>query len=145
MWAFEPTDEYIRARKRYAKKRPNELAAVHDNLEAYKKYLDLGVNPLNAKFGFLHDERRGVFAVDQRTSNSPSDRKKTKLAQTRFYFYPEVETKTIFLLTIGDKSSQQDDVRRCHEYVESRRKQVHDESNRNEIFKPEGISPPDSQ
>ena len=145
MWTFEPTDEYIRARKRYAKHRPDEVAAAHDNLNAYKQYLDLGANPLNAKFGFLHDERRGVFAVDQKTSNSPSDRKKTKLAQTRLYFYPEVETKTIFLLTIGDKNSQQDDVRRCHEFVKSRREEQQDESNRKKIRDPDGSSPPDNR
>ena len=145
MWTYEPTNEYIRVRKRYAKKRPNELAVVHDNLAAYRTYLDLGTNPLNAKFGFLHDERQGVFAVDQKANNSPSNRKKVKLAQTRFYFYPETETKTIFLLTIGDKNSQQNDVRRCHEFVKSRRKELQDESHREKILKPEATSPPDSQ
>ena len=143
MWTIEPTDEYIRARKWYAKKRPRETSAVHDNLEAYIKSLNLGTNPLNAKFGFLHDERRGVFAVDQRTNNSPSDAKKLKLSQTRLYFYPEVETGNIYLLTIGDKNSQQDDVRRCHEFVEDRRKELQDEGNRQKVREPERPSTPD--
>ena len=78
MWTIAPTDEYIRARKWYAKKLPKKLAVVHDNLEAYKTYLDLGTNPLNANFGFLHDERQGAYAVDQKTNNSSAELKKRK-------------------------------------------------------------------
>lgn len=140
MWTYEPTDEYGRRRKRFAKKQPKELAAAHDNLDAYFQALEMGANPLNiSSLGYVHDEGRGVYAVDQKLNNSAAIEgvKKRKLNPIRLYFYPEIESRKIWLLTIGDKESQQGDVTRCHQFVERRRREIKDGTDKQNIHEPQ--------
>jgi hypothetical protein len=39
------------------------------------------------------------------------------LAATRLYVYPDVEAETLYLLTLGDKSTQADDIQDCKQFV----------------------------
>ena len=66
-------------------------------------------------YGFLHAEPSGVIAIDQTGG--------VKLAATRLYVYLEVETETLYLLTLGDKSTQKDDIKDCKSFV----KQIKDD------------------
>lgn len=134
IWHIEETDEFQRRRKHYAKKRPDELAVAICNLEAYELALRLGGKPLNlSRLGYVHDERHGVYAVDESKNNTKDPRlKKKKLAVTRLVFYPEVETETLWLLTISE-GHQSDEIQACHKFVASRRellKKEQDEANR---------------
>jgi hypothetical protein len=115
MWQLIPTAEYQRRHKRYEKDHPRELQAVLSNLDTYKAALDAGTNPLQVRAGFIHPERRGVVAIDQKGGGP-------KLAQTRLYVYPETTTETLYVLTLGDKRSQRDDIKYCHWFVEQLRK-----------------------
>jgi hypothetical protein len=123
MWKLELTDEYERRHKRYAKNHPRELQAVLDNLDTYFKSLEAGVNPLQIKHGFLHNEPLGVVAIDQKGGGK-------NLAQTRLYVYPDTETEVLHVITLGDKRSQKkEDIPTCRVFVNSLRKerQVSDE------------------
>jgi hypothetical protein len=111
MWRVIRTDDFIRQAKWYAKKRQRELAAVTENLTDFLTWLDAGHLPRPLAFGFLHDEPAGVIAIDQ--SGAP-----TKLAATRLYLHVYVERETVYLLTIGDKRSQNDDIQHCKRFVE---------------------------
>lgn len=115
MWKLEQTDEYVRRHKRYVKNHPRELQAVLDNLDTYFKSLKAGVKPLQIKHGFLHPEPLGVVAIDQKGGGK-------KLAQTRLYVYPDTDTETLYVITLGDKRSQQDDIRTCRAFVNELRK-----------------------
>ncbi len=108
MWQVAETDEYERRHKRYRKKHPRELAAVLDNLDTYFRSLAAGVCPKQVKHGFMHNELHGVIAIDQKGGG-------VNLAQTRLYIYPERDT--LYLITMGDKQSQQDDLAICREFV----------------------------
>ncbi len=46
------------------------------------------------------------------------------LAQTRLYAYPEVASETLYVITLGDKRSQKDDIKTCQGFVEQLRKET---------------------
>jgi len=111
MWKTLQTDEFDRRFKRYEKKAPRELQAVLDNLDLFLEALKAGVKPKPPAFGFLHVEPSDVLAIDQKGGGN-------KLAQTRLYVYPDTTAKTLYLLTLGDKTSQREDIKNCKAFVE---------------------------
>ncbi len=110
MWKIRRTDEFERRLKRYEKKLPRELEAVLDNLDTYFKTLVSGTKPKQAVFGFVHAEPGDVVAIDQKGGGR-------SLAQTRLYVYPDVARETLYLITLGDKKSQRDDIAVCKDFV----------------------------
>ena len=64
MWNMEPTTQFEKDKKWYEKKRPDELAAVLNNLGRYIKQLNGSVNSRSFHAGYLHHEQHGVIAVD---------------------------------------------------------------------------------
>jgi len=80
------------------------------HLETYFQSLQSGCKPLQVSHGFMHTETHGAVALDARGL-------KPKGAQTRLYVYPDVETETLWLITIGDKVSQRDDNSTCREWI----------------------------
>ncbi|MDD5504588.1 MAG: hypothetical protein PHV77_04675 [Candidatus Omnitrophica bacterium] len=111
-WAIETTDVYERKYEQYEKKHPHELAAVIGNLDTYFKTLNEVNNPLQARGGFVHGEPDGIKAIDQKGGGQ-----KIKLQQTRLYVYPDITNKILYLITIGDKGTQRDDINLCREFV----------------------------
>lgn len=88
------------------------------NLDKYFTALKELNNPLQIKAGFIHKEPSGIKAIDQKGGGQ-----KVRLKQTRLYVYPDITTKTLYLLTIGDKTSQKrEDVKFSQEYVKGIRK-----------------------
>ena len=84
---------------------------MFDNLDTYMAALNNGVKPMQVvQLGFVHNETKGVHAID------PSPLKKGALA-TRLYVYPDQETETVHVLTVGDKNSQSTDVNDCSQWV----------------------------
>lgn len=111
-WFIEDTEVYQRRHSEYEKKHHNELVAVADNLDTYFKTLNRLGHPLQVKAGFIHNEPDGIKAIDQKGGGQ-----KVKLQQTRLYIYPDIDTRTVYLLTIGDKTSQREDIKFCRDYV----------------------------
>ncbi len=111
MWMVLPEDDYLRCHRWYEKKRPRELKAVLTNLDTLVTALQSGVRLQQIKVGFVHPEPAGVIAIDQRGVIRGS------LAETRLYTFPDEEDETLHLLTIGDKKSQPDDIKRSREFV----------------------------
>lgn len=110
MWQLRETEEYGRRLKQFAKKYRRELVAMLDNLDTYLQTLQAGVNPLQIRHGFTHAESHGAIAIDQKGAEG-------KPAQTRLYVYPDPDTQTLYLITIGDKKSQRDDNATCRELI----------------------------
>jgi hypothetical protein len=110
MWELEPTDEYERRLKWFARKRRRESQAVLDNLATYLEALRSGAKPQHRPFGFMHAEGYGVWAIDQKGGGG-------NLAQTRLYVYPDAEKEILHLITLGDKGSQQEDIKTCSNFV----------------------------
>jgi hypothetical protein len=110
MWKIKTTDEYQRRLKQFQKKRPRELAAVLDNLDTYHKALIGGTRPKQAVFGFVHAEPLDIVALDQKGGGA-------SLAQTRLYVYPDAAREILYIITLGDKKSQNDDIATCKDFV----------------------------
>jgi len=116
MWEQHPTKSYGIRLKRYKKKHKPELYAVLDNLDTLLKALQSGLKPLQATttFGFVHAEPNGVVSVDQK-GGGPN------LAQTRLYAYPDEQKEVLYLITLGDKNSQKDDIKSCASFIKALR------------------------
>ena len=92
---------------------------MHNNLDTFLAALNYGAKPEHARFGFIHTEPRGVLAIDQK-GGGPS------LKETRLYAYPDTETRLVHLITLGDKSSQEADIRYASEFVDHLHQQEED-------------------
>jgi hypothetical protein len=121
VWKLQPDDEFTRREKQYRKKRPRELKAVAYNLNRYFEALEHGTPPKQIQAGWIHPEPMDIVALDQKGANEAlGGKNKAKgLAETRLYVYPEVETEILHTITLGDKSTQSDDIQYSIQYVES--------------------------
>ncbi|MEY3528984.1 MAG: hypothetical protein RLZ70_52 [Verrucomicrobiota bacterium] len=111
MWKLQPAPSFERAKKRYEKKRPGELAAVLRNLGRLLERLNELPDCRAAHFGFLHTEPHGVWAIDQ---HGPS---KVRLQETRLYVFPSGRDMTLHIITVGNKNSQASDVQVAAAFV----------------------------
>lgn len=115
MWEAATTDAFERDQKHYRKKHPRELAAVLANLKRFIALLEVAPNAKAIiPTGYLHAEPAGVVAVDQRGGGAG-------LQETRLYTFPDDKTKTLWLITIGNKAEQPGDIQFCRKFVESLR------------------------
>jgi hypothetical protein len=69
-----------------------------------------GKKPKPFVYNFLHPEPSDVIAIDQKGAGA-------NIAATRLYVYPDTQTETLYLLTLGDKSTQSDDIQDCKAFV----------------------------
>ncbi len=102
-WNIKLTDKFEIRYEAFEEKYEEEIISAWDNLDAYLKALQGVDNPLKVNSGYIHIETKGMIAIDQ----TKADR---KLREIRLYIYPDVKTKTLLLLTIGDKRTQKKDI-----------------------------------
>lgn len=112
-WKLTRAGGFAARLNRFRKRYPKETAAVLVNLDRYFGMLKRGKLPREIRAGFIHSEKKGVIAIDQ----SGSDGRPTQL---RLYIHSR--DMTVHLITIGDKSSQQADIKDSHDYVSSLRR-----------------------
>jgi hypothetical protein len=90
MWAAEPTTAFQKDLKFYAKRHPNELAAVLRNVDRYLAQLNCSSNSKSVQAGYLHREPMGVVAVDQK-GGGPN------LQETRLYTFADEAKNVLYL------------------------------------------------
>lgn len=112
MWEIETTTQYERDLKWYDKKHPSELAAVLRNLDRYFKQLIVIGNATLIEAGYIHHEPHGVVAIDQKGGGKA-------LQETRLYAFANMEQNVLYLITIGNKDTQKNDIAICNSFVES--------------------------
>lgn len=102
--------------KRYAKKHGDEVAACFANLLKLRDSLNAGLTIAQAlTFGFFGSEGEDVYRIGQTRVKHAKE--------TRLYVYAKISGPDIQVLTIGDKDTQQEDIRRCHQIVRACREQ----------------------
>jgi UDP-N-acetyl-D-mannosaminuronic acid transferase (WecB/TagA/CpsF family) len=111
-WKLAPSEQYVKDQAWYAKKHPRELEAVANNLVRYLAQLNHAKNALCVQAGYIHPEGKGVVALDQKGGG-------TSLQETRLYVYAEDTTKTLHIITIGNKNEQSSDIKLAHSYLET--------------------------
>jgi hypothetical protein len=116
MWGIEQYTGFENQYKKFVKKHENEASAALSNLETYFQVLQTTNNVQAAnQQPFVHPEPEGMVAIDQR--GAKVDRKKGKLKAVRLYVYATVINQTLYLLGIGDKDSQKQDIETCRAKV----------------------------
>jgi hypothetical protein len=74
------------------------------------------------QFGFLHEEPKGIRAIDQSGGTLAIGKKRGKLDQTRLYTYAALESKVLHILCMGSKTDQAKEIRYATSVVDSIRK-----------------------
>lgn len=122
MWSLAYSTQWPRDVKHYQKKHARELAAVLHNLkERYLAMLNVCSNSKAVQAGFLHHEPDGIVAIDQKGGG-------TGLQETRLYTFADDKTNTLWLITIGNKDDQPDDIQFSRKFVESLKADSQDET-----------------
>jgi hypothetical protein len=111
-WMEVPTDLYVRRQEEYSKKRPKQLEAVLRNLARYKAMVVYQPIARLISSNFIHAEKKGIVALTEKGL-------KPKQPPTRLYVYPKQDSKTLYLITIGDKRTQSDDIQDCYQFLET--------------------------
>src|SRR5437879_3421061 len=106
MWTVKVSDEYERRLKRYGKNRPQETKFTLGNLELFLSALNAGASSRNVRVGFVHAEPGGVLAITERGAGKNA-------VPLRLYVYPDDANQTLYVITLGDKRSQDDDIQFC--------------------------------
>jgi hypothetical protein len=109
MWELAKVKGLENNLKKFDKKHPNETEAVLTNLQTA---LDV-LNETNSvqkvrELNFARKEPDGIIAFDSR--GVKLKRTGTKLKATRLYVYAVEINQTLYLLRIGDKDSQRQDL-----------------------------------
>ena len=112
MWEIERHDDFYKRIKTFQKKYRRELQNALDNLDTFHLALQAGAKPSQIKKGFIHAEPHGVLAIDQKGHGK-------HLKETRLYIYADQREQVIHVITIGDKDSQEDDIKFCSEFAKS--------------------------
>lgn len=106
------SEHYVRDKQKWLKKHRNEFLAMLVNLEHYLEMLRDAKNERCVQAGFLRPEPHGVIAISQWGARHPETGKKlNNLKESRLYTYVHAEGGLLHLICIGDKNSQQSDIR----------------------------------
>ena len=114
-WKLGESLRWSKDYRHYEKKHPTELAAVMNNLDTYMKALTAAAALQHVRLiqaGYLHNEPKGVIAIDQSGGEG-------KLQATRLYTYAYLKEQKLYLITIGNKKEQQNDIEYCKEFVKN--------------------------
>ena len=95
--------------KEYNRKHSREYAACFSNLSQLVSLLENFGGTKAFQVGFVRSEREGVFRIGQTGVKHARE--------TRLYVHIDETTRIVRVLTIGDKDSQGEDIRRCHQAV----------------------------
>ena len=116
MWELEKAEGFENCYKKFSKKHGAEANAVMANLETFRCVLNETNNVQRAKQqNFVRKEPDGIIALDSR--GAPREKRGTKLKATRLYVYAIEVNSTLYLLRIGDKDSQAQDLKTCKKMV----------------------------
>ena len=92
--------------KDYNKKHPQEYAACFDNLNQVVELLGRFGGVKGFQVGFFRSEGKNVYRIGQTGVKHAQE--------TRLFVHIDEVSRIVRVLTIGDKSSEKDDIRRCH-------------------------------
>ena len=109
--------------KHYAKKHRREFVSCVANLADVITALNHGSAITAIPFNFFRSEHEDVYRIGQTNVKHPHE--------TRLYVYACVVKTTIYVLTVGDKSTQQADINACHAKARNLKRKLADEAHAN--------------
>jgi len=115
-WQIVECDDYLKRKKEFIKKWPQEMVAVANNLATFFLAVQAGAKTEQLKtLGFVRSEPLGILAITEKGVS-----RGTKPKAFRLYVYVDEDAQLIHLMIIGDKQPQRqsEDIRLCTNYVE---------------------------
>jgi len=100
--------------EKFNKSHPREYQSLFANLDKILTLLKQGRKVGGFYVGFFRSEGDGLFRIGQ-TGVSHA-------LESRLYIYPDSETRILYILGIGEKSGQQDDINAAKKQIETIRK-----------------------
>jgi len=94
---------------KFNKKHPDEYASLFSNLEKVMLILKKGNRIGTFSMGFFRSEGEGIYRVGQTAVESAKE--------SRLYVYPDEANRVTYILGIGDKDSQGDDINGAKKYA----------------------------
>src|SRR4051794_554033 len=101
-WQIETSHASQGKFQRFAKKHRDEYAALFANLDKLMRLLRAGHKIGAFKVGFFRSESEGLYRIGQ--TGIPSAR------ESRLYVFPDCSAYLMYVLNIGTKNSQQEDI-----------------------------------
>ncbi|TNJ37085.1 hypothetical protein FGF68_04430 [Prosthecochloris vibrioformis] len=117
LWEFSPDLDDLPSRFRhFSKNHERELVSCLANLEKILALLNDGIAfPLVVRqCSFLRSEREGLYRIGQTGVKSSRE--------CRLYVHPDEKTRTVFILGVGRKESQQRDISDCKKQIKEIRR-----------------------
>lgn len=116
MWKSARAEGFDNCLKKYAKRHLAEANAVLTNLEtAFAILTETNSVQKVRELNFVRKEPDGILALDSK--GAKRERTGTKLKATRLYVYAVEIDSTLYVLRIGDKDSQAQDLKTCRKMV----------------------------
>ncbi|MCQ2286645.1 MAG: hypothetical protein MJZ76_07200 [Bacteroidales bacterium] len=102
--------------KSISKNHTQEFQNIFTNLKGFTDALNVGIPLEQAKrtLPYIHNEKKGLLAVDQRPPKGGF--------QLRLYIYPDEKSHIIYIVTIGDKKSQQANIKTGYTFIQTLQK-----------------------
>jgi len=97
--------------KKFAGKHAREYASLFANLDKIMGLLAAGQKPGSFQVGFFRSEREGVYRIGQ--TGVPSAK------ESRLYVYPDEQNRIMYVLNIGTKEGQAEDINEAHRTARS--------------------------
>jgi len=94
---------------KFAAKRPREYQSLFANLDKINQLLDSGNKFGSFQVGFFRSEGGDIYRIGQ--TGVPSAK------ESRLYVFPDQEARIMYVLKIGIKDGQQDDINEAKDMV----------------------------
>ncbi len=108
IWQYGPAPCYSKpTADRISRNHTKEFKNAFNNLITYIKTLEQAKRVLP----FVHNEKNGLLAIDQRPPKGGF--------QLRLYIYPCESEHFVYITSIGDKQSQQSDIKTGHKFIKN--------------------------
>lgn len=121
-WTIKESADYAKAKRGFAKACRPEVNAVIANIATIIRALDAGskVEQIKKENGFVH----GEYPLDIISIDQTGHGKKSKPKALRAYVWASMSEKVLYVMILGDKSEQENDVRTCVATVREIKKEL---------------------
>lgn len=108
-WQFENAYANARKFKKFSEKHPREYESLFANLEKVVRLLRCGNKIGGFQIGFFRSEGEGVYRIGQ--TSVPGAK------ESRLYVFFDEQNHICYVLNIGDKDSQSEDINEAKQSV----------------------------
>lgn len=123
-WELSATHAVASKFKKYAKKHPDEYASCFENLDRVIQYLRRGYKWKSFQFGYLRPEGECLYRIGETGVSHAKG--------TRLYIYVPDTGSMIYLISIGDKDTQENDIKEAKSIIRAiKREQQNEQENGN--------------